>query len=479
MPFPDRSQVQQAPSQAESARPMPGWRVLLLAVACALSVANVYYAQPLLDAMGREFGLDEAAVGMVVTATQIGCAVALLLVVPLGDLLDRRRLMIGQLVLLMLALAAVAAASAGWLLAGMAALGLLGTAMAQGLLALSRWPRRRARPRGRRPRAGGDRPAAGAHLVRRAGRSVGLARGLSGVGGAVRAAGRGVGAGPAAPPAAVGRHGLWGLAALHVYAGVTEPVLRVRGMIALLMFAAVSVFWTALVLPLSAPPHALSHTAIGAFGLVGVAGVLMAARAGRLADGGQGQRTTGAGLVLLCLSWIPLALLDWSLWALALGVLLLDVALQALHVTNQAMIFSIGAQAHSRLVGAYMLFYAAGSGLGAIAATTVYAHAGWPGVRAGRGHQRRRCCSGWRRCRAAWPRSRVRGSARTPRVDAGAIRLAARGSRPAWVRPGQGCTSYSPEPSTTAASPAPGSACAAHKPAPWRSWRRGTRDLPA
>ena len=90
---------------------MPGWRVLLLAVACALSVANVYYAQPLLDAMGREFGLDEAAVGMVVTATQIGCAVALLLVVPLGDLLDRRRLMIGQLVLLMLALAAVAAAS--------------------------------------------------------------------------------------------------------------------------------------------------------------------------------------------------------------------------------------------------------------------------------------------------------------------------------------------------------------------------------
>ena len=53
---------------------MPGWRVLLLAVACALSVANVYYAQPLLDAMGREFGLDEAAVGMVVTATQIGAA---------------------------------------------------------------------------------------------------------------------------------------------------------------------------------------------------------------------------------------------------------------------------------------------------------------------------------------------------------------------------------------------------------------------
>ena len=159
-----------------------------------------------------------------------------------------------------------------------------------------------------------------------------------------------------------------------------EPVLRVRGMIALLMFAAISAFWTALVLPLSAPPYALSHTAIGAFGLVGVLGVLMAARAGRWADRGLGQRTTAAGLLLLCLAWAPIALLPYSLWALALGVLILDVALQALHVTNQTMIFSISAQAHSRLVGAYMMFYAVGSGLGAIASTAVYARAGWSGV---------------------------------------------------------------------------------------------------
>ena len=120
------------------AGPMPRSLVLLLAVACALSVANVYYAQPLLDAIGREFGLAEGAVGIVVTATQLGCALALLFVVPLGDLLDRRRLMIGQLALLVLALAAVAlAANTPWLLIGMVALGLLGTAMTQGLLALS------------------------------------------------------------------------------------------------------------------------------------------------------------------------------------------------------------------------------------------------------------------------------------------------------------------------------------------------------
>lgn len=140
--------------------------MLLLAVACALSVANVYYAQPLLDAMGREFRLDEGAVGIVVTATQLGCALALVLVVPLGDLLDRRRLMLAQLGLLVLALAAVALASAApWLLAGMLALGLLGTAMTQGLLALSAAlaaPGERGRVVGAVQGGRGDRPAAGA-----------------------------------------------------------------------------------------------------------------------------------------------------------------------------------------------------------------------------------------------------------------------------------------------------------------------------
>lgn len=358
--------------------------VLLLAVACALSVANVYYAQPLLDAIGREFGMAEGAVGVVVTATQLGCALALVFVVPLGDLLDRRRLMIGQLGLLVLALAAVAlATNTPWLLIGMVALGLLGTAMTQGLLALSA---ALAAP-GERGRVVGA--AQGGVVI-----GLLLARVLAGVVAdawgwrAVYV----VSAGLAAVLAAVLARrlprrrmptvdlGYWALLRSLYGLLAAERVLRVRGMIALLMFAAFSAFWTALVLPLSAPPHSLTHTAVGAFGLVGVLGVLMAARAGRLADRGLGERTTAAGLALLCLSWVPIAFLDQSLWALALGVLVLDVAMQALHVTNQTMIFSISAEAHSRLVGGYMMFYAAGSGLGSIAATSVYAQAGWVGV---------------------------------------------------------------------------------------------------
>lgn len=121
---------------ADPAAAMPAGLVWLFAIASGLSVANVYYAQPLLDALGRAFAISDASVGGVVTATQIGCALALLLLVPLGDRLNRRRLMGAQLILLIAALVAVSAAtSALMLLVSMLAVGLLGTAMTQGLIA--------------------------------------------------------------------------------------------------------------------------------------------------------------------------------------------------------------------------------------------------------------------------------------------------------------------------------------------------------
>jgi predicted MFS family arabinose efflux permease len=115
---------------------MPRSMVWLFATASGLSVANVYYAQPLLDALANDFGISHAAVGGVVTATQIGCALALLLVVPLGDKVDRRRLMALQLIALVVALVSVSMAqTSSALLGGMLATGMLGTAMTQGLIA--------------------------------------------------------------------------------------------------------------------------------------------------------------------------------------------------------------------------------------------------------------------------------------------------------------------------------------------------------
>ena len=115
---------------------MPRSLVWLFAIASGLSVANVYYAQPLLDALARDFAIGDAAIGGVIAATQIGCALALLLLVPLGDRVNRRRLMATQVILLIAALVGVSMASTAVMLLGcMLAVGLLGTAMTQGLIA--------------------------------------------------------------------------------------------------------------------------------------------------------------------------------------------------------------------------------------------------------------------------------------------------------------------------------------------------------
>jgi len=161
---------------------------------------------------------------------------------------------------------------------------------------------------------------------------------------------------------------------------VQERLLRVRGILAMLIFAAFSILWTSLVLPLSAPPFSLSHSEIGAFGLAGVAGALAAAKAGRLADRGLGQRTTGLALTLLLISWLPIRYADYSLWGLIVGVIVLDFAVQAVHVTNQSMILRKHPDSRSRLTASYMIFYSVGSAAGSIASTTIYAYAGWNGV---------------------------------------------------------------------------------------------------
>lgn len=363
---------------------LPTAIVTLLAVCCAASVANVYYAQPLLDSIARDFDISHADVGGVITATQFGCALALLFVVPLGDLMNRKRLIAVQLVLLIVACLGVAISTSPFaMLAGMVGVGLLGTAMTQGLIAYS-------------ATLAGDGERGRVVGAAQGGVVVGLlmARSLAGV--VTDIAGwrsvylvSGVLAivmlivlsrllpTPRVPRAQLSYGSLLrSMGALLTH----ERVLQVRGMLGLLMFASFSIFWSALVLPLSAPPFSMSHTSIGAFGLVGALGALAAARAGQLTDRGLGQTTTGIALVLLVASWLPIVFTTTSIPLLIVGVILLDVGGQAIHVVNQSMIFSTRPEAHARLVGCYMLFYSVGSGLGAISSTAVYAHAGWLGV---------------------------------------------------------------------------------------------------
>ncbi|MBZ7273611.1 MFS transporter [Klebsiella grimontii] len=373
-----------SPSLIDPETVMPRSLVWLFALASGLSVANVYYAQPLLDALARDFAISDAAIGGVIAATQIGCAMALLLLVPLGDRVNRRRLIATQVFLLIAALTAVSLASTTvMLLGGMLAVGLLGTAMTQGVIAY----------------------AASAASPHEQGRVVGAAQSGVFIGLLLARVFSG------------GVSDLFGWRGVYIFAALLmlgialplwrrlpvlavastplsyprllasmltllrqEKVLQVRGVLALLMFAAFNIFWSALVLPLSAPPFGFSHTEIGALGLVGAIGALAAGRAGKWADRGYGQRTSAVALVMLLVAWWPLSLMAWSPAALLAGIVLLDLGGQALHVTNQSMIFRTRPEAHSRLVGLYMLFYALGSGLGAVSTTAVYARAGWQGV---------------------------------------------------------------------------------------------------
>ena len=362
---------------------LPRQVVLLFASACGLSVANVYFAHPLLDAMARDLAIDPAAVGGVVTVTQVGYALGLVFIVPLGDLLDRRRLVVGQALMSAFALTVVGLApTAVVLLAGLAVVGLLAVVV-QVLVAFAATlaaPAERGRVIG--TVTGGvvvgillARFAAGLLADVGGWRAVYLASAaltLVMAGLLFRTLPR-LAADPAAPsyPALIRS-----VAALFR----EEPLLRVRAVLAFLIFAAFNVLWAPLVLPLSAPPFSLSHTGVGLFGLAGVAGALGASRAGRLADRGLGQRTTGLALGLMLAAWLPIALLDVSLWMLVAGIVVLDFAIQAIHVTSQSLLFAARPEARSRLVGAYMTFYSVGSAAGAIAATAVYARAGWPAV---------------------------------------------------------------------------------------------------
>ncbi|ARJ23019.1 MFS transporter [Bacillus mycoides] len=356
---------------------------LLFATACGMSVANIYFAQPLLDQLSNEFSINHSIIGIVITVTQIFYGVGLLLLVPLGDLLNQRRLIVGQMLLSTTALVIVGTASSSMVLfAGMALVGLLAV-VTQTLVAFAATiasPTERGRVVG----------------IVTSGIVIGilLARTFAGI--LTDVAGwRSVYLFSAA------------LMLLMVFMFIKmlpnverevksltypqlirsvlalfiqERTLRVRSVLAMLIFADFSILWTSLVLPLSTPPIALSHSAIGAFGLVGVAGALAAARAGKLADQGYGQRTTGIALALLLISWLFISYIEQSLIALVIGIVLLDLAVQAIHVTNQTMILPLHTEARSRLTAGYMVFYSIGSAGGSIASTQIYAHFGWGGV---------------------------------------------------------------------------------------------------
>lgn len=360
---------------------MNAWRRLLLAVVSGVAVASIYAAQPVLEPMGRDLGVSAELTGWIIATGQFGYLAGLVLLVPLGDVVDRRRLIAVHLTITAMGLILTASASAAWV-------AFLGLAAAGGFAVVVQTTVAYAAsisPPGER------------------GRNIGVV--TSGV--VVGILGARVVTGTLA--AVWGWRSVYavlavlslGLAALVLLALPSETrldqpaayrqvvvslgrlfgqrIFLTRGLIAFFLFASFGTLWSGLSLPLAHAPWQLSESQIGLFGVAGLAGALGAARAGRWADTGRTAPVTGLALALLILSWAAIAQLPRSLWVLIGGIVVLDFAVQAVHVSNQHLLTAAFADRASSVIGGYMVFYSLGSALGAAATTVLFTAYGWAG----------------------------------------------------------------------------------------------------
>jgi predicted MFS family arabinose efflux permease len=356
--------------------------VAVMAVATGVTVANTYYAQPLLHAIGETFGVGPATAGLIVTVGQIGYALGLVFLLPAGDLAERRRLITVICLGTALALAGAALApTPAALLAAVAVVGLT-SVVAQILVPFAA------------SLASDDERGSVVGTVM-SGLLLGMLLARTVAGYIAELAGwrtvYWVAAGLMVVTAAVLHRELpryrerTGLSYPRLLASVgtilrEEPVLRWRAVYGALAFGTFSVLWTSLTFLLAGPGYRLGEGTIGLFGLVGAAGAVMASLAGRLTDRGGARLLTGGTAACLLVSWVGIGLGAHSVAALIAGILVLDVGVQGLHITNQSEIYRLRPDARSRINAAYMTAYFAGGAVASAASATVYGAAGWTGV---------------------------------------------------------------------------------------------------
>lgn len=356
--------------------------LLLLSLACGVGVSNIYYNQPLLLEMGRDLHVAPAQIGEVAVATQIGYALGILLFVPLGDVVERRGLMVRLF-------AAVAASMLVTALApGFAVL--LAASVVTGLTAAVTHV---AVPIAPELVPDEDRGRAVGTVMTGLLLGILLARSFSGALGswfgwrAVFFVGAGLNllfaplllrSLPRLPP----KHPVgYGHALRSLWTMVAgEALLRESAVVGGLVFAAFSTFWTTLVFLLGSPHYNLGAGVAGAFGILGATGALVAPLAGRLADRHGTRAVMNWALLAQGLAFAGLWLFGYHLPGLVAGVVLLDGGAQANQIANQTRIFGIDVNARGRINTVYMMIYFAFGSAGSAAGSLAWQHAGWPGV---------------------------------------------------------------------------------------------------
>lgn len=356
--------------------------VLVLACACGLAAANLYYLQPLLAEISREFGVTAKELGITATLTQFGYALGLMFVVSLGDIRERRGLILTSLIATAVALVLASVSPNLLMLTVMSLVIGLSAVAAQIIIPMA---------------------TTLAHPTER-GKVIGtlmtgllcgilLARTVSGFIGEL-----------------FGWRAMLQIAAVMMlllavvlrlvlpksqpqtklsYLGILrslpgllreEPILREASILGALAFACFSIFWVTLSFFLETPPYNYGSDVAGLFGLVGVAGALAASLIGRIADKYNPRIATGVTLLLLLLSFVLFWLLGWWMPGLIVGVILLDLGVQGTQVSNQTRIYTLRPDARSRITTIYMSTYFVGGSLGSLVGGFAWERWGWNGV---------------------------------------------------------------------------------------------------
>lgn len=354
----------------------------LMTVSSCLVVANNYYNQPLLGDIAKEFGVSEAIANRVATATLFGYASGLFLLVPLGDMFQKKRLIIGDFILIILSLLAftfspniIVMAVSGFFIG----LSSVVPQMFVPLVAQLSDPKERSRNVG----------------IVMSGLLVGIlgSRVFSGL------VGNSIGWRSVFYIAAAMMALLWLLIIFYLpdikptffgtYKGLMKSIvvlikkrtdLRIAALRGALSLASFQAFWTTLTFYLERPPFTAGSNVAGLLGIVGIGGAISASYVGRIADRTDKNIIITVSTILMIAAWVLFGFTAIGYIGLIVGIFILDVGLQSIHVTNQSIIFSRDEDATNRLNTVYMTCYFIGGSIGAYIGGVAWGYFGWLGT---------------------------------------------------------------------------------------------------
>lgn len=356
--------------------------ILIMAITCGLTVANLYYIQPLLGDMAKSFNVHEVSVGSAAMLTQIGYAVGMIFILPLGDIKERKNLITIMLLFSVISLFTMAfSQNIYMLIISSFAVGFT-SIIPQLIIPLAAQlsnPNERGKVIG----------------TVMSGLLIGIlvSRTISGL---------------------IGNYFGWRV--VYIVAAIMmiiltlvlrkvipitkpvsevkyfdllkslpklikdEPILREASLNGALMFAAFSAFWTALTFLLESSHYNMGSQAAGLLGLVGIVGALAAPLVGKLADKKGSRYVIGICIVIVSLSYILFLLLGFKMIGLIIGVILLDLGVQSSNISNQARVHSMNEEKRNRINTVYMVSFFLGGSLGSFLGSSAYSNFGWIGV---------------------------------------------------------------------------------------------------